>query len=89
MTYIYFPFLWRSYQSYRLTEERIFKNAFLALALMSIFFILVPLNFLFDRLMILIGGEEFSFSVFYYLGWIFVICGIIGAYFGYIRPKSK
>ncbi|MFX1498400.1 MAG: hypothetical protein ACFFBH_12805 [Promethearchaeota archaeon] len=89
MAVVYFPFLWRSYQSYKLTKERIFKNAFLALALMSIFFILVPLNFLFDRLMILIGGDEFSFSVFYYLGWIFVICGIIGAYYGYIRPKSK
>ncbi|MFX0031640.1 MAG: hypothetical protein ACFE8E_15210 [Candidatus Hodarchaeota archaeon] len=89
MAVIYFPFLLRSYQSYKSTEDKIFKNAFLALALMSIFFILVPLNFLFDRLLILIGGDQFSFSVFYYLGWIFVICGIIGAYFGYIRPKSK
>ncbi|MFX0017354.1 MAG: hypothetical protein ACFFAK_15195 [Promethearchaeota archaeon] len=89
ITMIYIPFFIRSYTSYKSTEEKVFKNAFLALALMSIFFILVPLNFLVDRLLILFGGEEYSFSIFYYLAWIFVIFGILGAFFGYIRPKSK
>jgi len=89
ITMIYIPFFLRAYKSYRSVNEKVFKNAFLSLALMSIFFILVPFNFLIDRLLILIGGSEFAFSLFYFLAWIFVILGILGAYFGYIRPKSK
>jgi hypothetical protein len=87
MAMIYFPFLVRSYQSYRLAEREIFKKAFLSLCLMSLFFILVPFNFLIDRLTILTGGS--GFTLFYFLAWIFVFLGIIGAYFGYIRPKSE
>ncbi|TFG14879.1 MAG: hypothetical protein EU531_08860 [Promethearchaeota archaeon] len=86
MTMIYFPFMFRSYQSYRLTEEDLFKKAFLSLCLMSLFFIMVPFNFLLDRLTILAGGA--GFTVFYFLAWIFVFLGIIGAYFGYIRPRT-
>jgi len=87
MAMIYFPFFVRSYQSFKSTGDKVFKKAFLSLALMSIFYILVPLNFLIDRILILLGGV--GFSPFYFLAWIFVILGIIGAYFGYIRPKSK
>ena len=87
MAMIYFPFLVRSYQSYRSTEESLFKKAFLSLSLMSLFFILVPFNFLIDRITILLGGE--GFTIFYFLAWIFVILGIIGTYFGYIRPRSE
>ncbi|MHA1192591.1 MAG: hypothetical protein ACTSP9_09890 [Promethearchaeota archaeon] len=54
---------------------------------MAIFFILVPFNFLVDRLLILFGGP--GFSLFYFLAWIFVIFAMIASYFGYIRPKAK
>ncbi|MHA1105982.1 MAG: hypothetical protein ACTSPN_09735 [Promethearchaeota archaeon] len=87
MAMIYFPFFFKSYSSYKSTQDKVFKNAFLSLALMSIFFILVPFNFLIDRLLILFGGP--GFSLFYFLAWIFVIFAMIASYFGYIRPKAK
>jgi hypothetical protein len=30
-----------------------------------------------------------GFTAFYYLAWISAIVGIFGAYYGYIRPKSR
>jgi MFS family permease len=87
MAMIYFPFFFSSVNSYRSSQEKIFKNAFLSLALMAIFFILVPFYFLIDRLLILFGGP--GFSVFYFLAWIFVLLGIIAAYYGYIRPRTS
>ncbi|MFX0058615.1 MAG: hypothetical protein ACFE85_06125 [Candidatus Hodarchaeota archaeon] len=87
MAGIYIPFFIRSYESYKSSGEHVIKNAFFSLALMSIFFILVPLNFLVDRITILLGGP--GFSIFYFLAWIFVILGIVGAYFGYIKPRVK
>jgi len=86
MAAIYIPFFFRAFQSYRSTDNETFKNAFLSLALIWIAFILIPLNFLFDRILILLGGP--GFSVFYFLAWVFGILGMLGAYFGYIRPKS-
>jgi hypothetical protein len=87
MAIIYIPFFIRSFQSYKDTDNKVFKTAFLSLAVMAIFFILVPLSFLIDRILILAGGP--GFSLFYFLAWIFVIFAILGAYFGYIRPKSE
>jgi hypothetical protein len=87
MAIIYIPFFIRSYESYKSSDEKVVKNAFFSLALMSIFFIIVPLNFLIDRIMILLGGP--GFSVFYFLAWTFVILGVVGAYFGYIKPRVK
>lgn len=54
---------------------------------MSLFFMLVLLNFLIDRVLILLGDPGFTF--FYFLGWSCVIIGIVCAYLGYIKPKSK
>jgi hypothetical protein len=87
MAVIYIPFFMESFKSYKDTDKRVFKTAFLSLAIMAIFFILVPLSFLIDRVLILAGGP--GFSLFYFLAWIFVIFAIIGAYFGYIRPKTE
>jgi len=87
MTMIYVPFFISSYKSFTLAEAKTFKNAFISLALMSIFYILVPFNFLIDRLLILSGGS--GFSLFYFLAWIFVLLGMIASYFGYIRPKAS
>ena len=87
MAMIYFPFFFSSVSSYKSSQEKRFKNAFLSLALMAIFFILVPFNFLVDRLLILFGGP--GFSVFYFLAWTFVLLGIIASYYGYIRPRTN
>ncbi len=87
MAMIYVPFFISSYKSFKLAEGKTFKNAFISLALMSIFYILVPFNFLIDRLLILFGGP--GFSPFYFLAWIFVLLGMIASYFGYIRPKTS
>ena len=87
MAMIYFPFFFSAINSYKSSQEKKFKNAFLSLALMGIFFILVPFNFLLDRLFILFGGP--GFSIFYFLAWIFVLLGIIASYFGYIRPRTS
>jgi hypothetical protein len=87
MAAIYIPFFIRAFQSYKSTENQTFKIAFLSLALMCVFFVLILLNFFVDRLLILLGGP--GFSVFYFMAWIFGILGMLGAYFGYIRPKSN
>ncbi|MCJ7649870.1 MAG: hypothetical protein MUP85_14760 [Candidatus Lokiarchaeota archaeon] len=87
MAMIYFPFFISSYKSFKLAKGKTFKNAFISLALMSIFYILVPFNFLIDRLLIQFGGP--GFSLFYFLAWIFVLLGMIASYFGYIRPKAS
>jgi hypothetical protein len=87
MAVIYIPFFIESFKSYKDTDNKVFKTAFLSLAIMAIFFILVPLSFLIDRILILVGGP--GFSLFYFLAWIFVIFAILGAYFGYISPKSE
>ncbi len=82
---VYAPFLKRALQAYRGLPE--FSQAFLSLAIMSISFMLIFLNFAIDRVLIFLGSP--GFTVFYFLAWSFVIVGIFGAYFGYIRPKSS
>ena len=87
MVMVYAPFLRRSIESYRAVEEKTYKHAFLSLAIMSFSFMLIFLNFAIDRILIFLGSP--GFTVFYFLAWISVIVGIFGAYYGYIRPKSK
>ena len=87
MSMIYFPFMIQSYKLYKSVDEKIYKNAFLSLSVMSLFFILVLLGFLLDRVLILLGSP--GFTIFYFLAWSFVIIGMLGAYLGYISPKSK
>ncbi len=86
MVMVYAPFLRRSIESYRAVEGKVYKQAFLSLAIMSISFMLIFLSFAIDRLFIFLGSPGFTF--FYYLGWISAIIGIFGAYYGYIRPKA-
>ncbi|MEE9376615.1 MAG: hypothetical protein V3V33_01090 [Candidatus Lokiarchaeia archaeon] len=87
MVMVYLPFLRRAIESYRAVEEKTYKQAFLSLAIMSFSFMLIFLNFAIDRVLIFLGSP--GFTVFYFLAWIFAIVGIFGAYYGYIRPKSK
>lgn len=87
MVMVYAPFLRRAIQSYRRVEEKIYRRAFLSLAIMSISFMLIFLNFAIDRVFIFLGSH--GFTAFYYLAWISAIVGIFGTYYGYIRPKSS
>lgn len=87
MVMVYAPFLRRAIESYRAVEEKTYKQAFLSLAIMSFSFMLIFLSFAIDRIFIFLGSP--GFTLFYFLAWISVIVGIFGAYYGYIRPKSK
>jgi len=86
MVMVYSPFLRRAIESYRAVEEKTYKQAFLSLAIMSVSFMMIFLNFAIDRVLIFLGS--LGFTVFYFLAWSFAIIGIFGAYYGYIRPKS-
>ncbi|TFF87279.1 MAG: hypothetical protein EU550_03545 [Promethearchaeota archaeon] len=86
MSIIYIPFMIRSIKTYNSVEDRSIKRAFLSLALMSLSFMLIFLNFFIDRIFILTGS--LGFTLFYFLAWIFAIIGMTCAYLGYIRrPK--
>jgi hypothetical protein len=87
MVMVYTPFLRRSIESYRAVDEKSYKQGFLSLAIMSVSFMLIFLSFALDRVFIFLGSP--GFTVFYYLGWIFAIVGIFGAYYGYIRPSAS
>lgn len=87
MVMVYAPFLRRAIESYRKTDEKVYKQAFLSLAIMSLSFMLIFLNFAVDRIFIFLGSP--GFTAFYFLAWISAIVGIFGAYYGYIRPKAS
>jgi hypothetical protein len=86
MSMIYIAFLYRSIEAYRSVREPIYKKAFLSLTIMALSFMLIFLNFLIDRIFILVFNIP-GFTIFYYLAWAFAIIGIISAYYGYIRPE--
>ncbi len=87
MLMVYIPFMTRSLINYRSISNPTFKKAFLSLALMSLFLTLVFVNFLIDRILILFGDP--GFTVFYFMAWSCGVVGIVCAYLGYIKPKSK
>jgi hypothetical protein len=86
MVVVYFPFMIRSFSTGRRMTEPQYKQAFIALGLMSLFYMLVFLNFIIDNIML--NMFQTRFSVFYYIGWGCVLMSIITGYFGYIRPGS-
>jgi len=88
MASVYIPFMYRAFETYRGVQEKEYKTAFLSLAVMAISFSLIFLNFLIDRLLILIL-DIIGFTPFYYAAWAFGIIGILGAYAGYIRPSRE
>jgi hypothetical protein len=87
MVMVYAPFLRRSIEAYRRTDEKVYRQAFLSLAVMSLSFMLIFLNFAIDRVLIFLGSP--GFTVFYFLAWISAIVGIFGTYYGYIKPKAS
>ena len=84
---VYIPFMMSSLTTSKSVDDPIYKKAFQALAIMSLFLVLVMVMFLFDRIMILLGSP--GFTIFYFLAWIFVVLAFLAAYLGYIRPKSS
>ncbi|MFX1444748.1 MAG: hypothetical protein ACFFHV_15155 [Promethearchaeota archaeon] len=86
MAAIYISFIIRLLKAYRTVNDPTFKRAFLSLAIMSLSFILTFIFVLIDRITIIMGSQ--GFTIFYFLAWSFVIVGFLGAYLGYIRPKS-
>jgi hypothetical protein len=87
MVMVYAPFLRRAIESYRRVDEKVYKNAFLSLAIMCLSFMLIFLNFAIDRVLIFLGSP--GFTAFYFLAWISAIIGIFGTYYGYIKPKAS
>ena len=87
MSMIYIAFMYRSIEAYRGVKEPIYRKAFLSLTLMAICYMLIFLNFLIDRIFILVFNIP-GFTIFYYLAWAFAIFGIVCAYLGYIKPQA-
>jgi hypothetical protein len=89
MFIVYIPFLSKTYKAYKSVIDKVYKKGFLALSLLSIFYILVLFSFFIDRMLTLIPAFELGFTLFYYLGWIFCAAASICAYFGYIKPRTQ
>ena len=87
MGIVYIPFMKSSIQSYKNSEISNYKKSFFSLTVMSLSFVLILLCFLIDRIYIFLG--DFGFTFFYFMGWVFVIIGVIGAYFGYLHLNRK
>jgi len=87
MGIVYIPFMKSSIKSYKNSTINNYRKAFFSLAVMSLSFVLILLCFLIDRIYIFMG--DFGFTIWYFLGWILVIIGVIGAYFGYLHLNRK
>ncbi len=80
-------FMVKAIMSYKNSTDPFIKKKILSLGLMSLSFIIVVLNFLIDRILVLMGSPHFT--IFYFLAWICVIIGLFFAYIGYLKPKSR
>ncbi len=87
MFIVYFPFMIRSFRSYKNTRSNIYRKAFLSLGIMSICAILALFCFLINSIYVFYGHPRFT--LFSFLAWIFVLIGIFGIYFGYIHPNFE
>ncbi len=87
MAIIYLPFMKLCLEGYKSVDDPIYKKGFLSLAIMSLSVSLILVCQLIDKVIYII--TETGYSPFYFLGLIFALVGYFGAYFGYIRPKSK
>ena len=86
MILVYIPFMKHCIKAYKSVDNDVFKKAFLSLTIMSLSFTLILICQLIDRIYI-IGGSD-GYTIFYFMGWSFALIGMIGAYFGYIKPKT-
>jgi hypothetical protein len=83
---VYIPFFSYALKSYRAAPSPSFKRNYLFLMIMSISFILVMFCLLLDRFLIFLGSP--GYTIFYFITWIFVLIGILGAYLGYFKLQE-
>ena len=86
MLLVYTPFMRRSLAAHKSADPK-FKGAFMALSLMSLFFILTFLNFLLDQVFLAIINQ--GYTIFYFGAWICAVIAIVLTYFGYIKQRGS
>lgn len=65
---IYVPFTIKAIKSYKKSNDTFIRKKLLSLVVMSLSIIFVLLNFLIDRILVLMGSPHFT--IFYFLAWI-------------------
>lgn len=88
MALIYIPFFNHSVKSYRSVDDPVYKKGFLSLAIMALSLSLILVCQLIDRIFV-IALDIIGYTPFYFAGWTLAVIALLGAYFGYIRPKSR
>ena len=86
--FIYIPFFNHSVKNYKSVDDPIYKKGFLSLAIMALSLSLILVCMVIDRILIIVL-DIYGYTPFYFIGWTLTLVAILGAYFGYIRPKSK
>ncbi len=86
---VFVPFSIQSFRQGRSTRlVARYRKAFIFLGLMGVCFIMVLMFNLFDQLAHFIDNN-ITYSIYYFLGWISHIIGMLFAYFGFLRPKRE
>ena len=83
---IYVPFTSRCIKAYKGIEEMVYKKGFLSLIVMSIGICSILIFNMLDVVYIVL--YDISFTVYYYISLVSMIVGYLGAYFGYIKPRT-
>ncbi len=83
---IFIPFTSRCIKSYRGIEEMVYKKGFLSLIIMSLAICSILIFNMIDVVYIVLYNT--SYTVFYYIHLASIIIGYLGAYFGYIKPRT-
>ncbi|MFX1276194.1 MAG: hypothetical protein ACFFBP_09045 [Promethearchaeota archaeon] len=84
---IYVPFTLRCIESYKGVKEQVYKKGFLSLIIMSIAVCSILIFNMID--VIYIVRTDTSFTIFYYIHLASIIIGYLGAYYGYIIPRTS
>ncbi|NHJ86233.1 MAG: hypothetical protein FK734_12280 [Asgard group archaeon] len=83
---IYVPFTLRCIKAYRGVHEIEYKKGFLSLTIMSLAICSILIFNMLDIVYIIL--YDISFTVYYYFSLISIVIGYLGAYFGYIKPRT-
>lgn len=84
----YVPFMLETFKLSKKIRntDKIYKNALISIGCMCIFFLLIFFGMVIDRAMMVFIDGCLGYTIFYYIGWIAAILGVITAFLGYIRP---
>lgn len=86
MLLVYTPFMHRSLAAHKSADPK-YRGAFIALAVMSLFFIITFLCFLLDQVILAITSV--GYTPFYFGAWICAVIAIVLTYYGYIKPRGS